>query len=109
VTEIARSLHISKQVVSVHLRDGGRDPAARDGQSRRAERDQFAALWNAAADLGAAATALGLTECQAVRKAVWLRATGLRLKYMPRRPGLPSRGRRRRRSPRGCWSCTTGA
>jgi DNA-binding CsgD family transcriptional regulator len=87
VAEIARALGISKQAVSVHLRASGRDPAARDGQASRAGRERFAELWNAAPDLGAAAAALGLTESQAVRKAVGLRAAGLALKRMPARRG----------------------
>jgi hypothetical protein len=60
VAEIARRLRISKQAVSRHRRDSGRDSAARDGQTWRAERERFAELWNAAPDLGAAAAALAL-------------------------------------------------
>jgi DNA-binding CsgD family transcriptional regulator len=87
VVEIARALGISQQAVSAHLRDSGRDPAGRDSRSRQSGRERFADLWNAAPDLGAAARALGLTESQAVRKAVWLRAAGLALKRMPARRG----------------------
>jgi DNA-binding transcriptional ArsR family regulator len=89
VAEIARAVGISKQAVSVHLRASGRDPAAAKGRTQRAGRERFARLWNAAPDLGAAALALGLTEYQAVRKAVWLRAAGLALKRMPARRGPP--------------------
>ena len=85
VAQIARRLRISKQAVSVHLRDSGRDPAAATGRAGRARNSRFAALWNAAPDLGAAAAALGLSESQAVRKAVWPRAAGLKLKRMPAR------------------------
>jgi hypothetical protein len=87
VATIARRLRISKQAVSRHLRASGRDPAARDGRSRQSGRERFAALWNAAPDLRAAAAALGLTEYQAGRKAVHLRAAGLALKRMPARRG----------------------
>jgi hypothetical protein len=88
VAQIARRLRISKQAVSVHLRDSGRDPAAAKGRAGRAKNKRFAALWHAAPDLGAAAAALGLTEARAGKRATELRAAGLRLKYMPRRPGL---------------------
>jgi hypothetical protein len=87
VAAIARRLRISKQAVSVHLRNSGRDPAAAKGRAWRAKNKWFAALWNAAPELGAAAAALGLTESQAGRKAVHLRAAGLALKRMPARRG----------------------
>jgi hypothetical protein len=53
--------------------------------ARRPTPDSFAAAWNAAADLGAAAAALGVTEAAARCRASRLRAVGYRLKRMPRR------------------------
>jgi hypothetical protein len=82
---IARQFRVTKQAVSQLLRAAGRDPAARQEAARAAEGERFRAAWDAAADLGAAARALGLTDKEARDRAAGLRQTGVPLKRMPRR------------------------
>jgi hypothetical protein len=82
---IARRLRVTKQAVSRLLRTAGRDPAARQETTRAAEGEHFRAAWDAAADLVAAARALGLTAKEARDRAARLRRTGVPLKRMPRR------------------------
>jgi hypothetical protein len=71
--------------VSQLLRTAGRDPAARQEAARAAEGERFRTVWVVAADLAAAARALGLTEKEARDRAAGLRRTGVPLKRMPRR------------------------
>src|SRR5947209_16856615 len=74
VAAIARALGVSRQAVSAHLRRSGRDPAAAKAELVRAGWRRFAAVWNAAPDVGTAARALGLTEREARQRAGRLRA-----------------------------------
>jgi hypothetical protein len=56
---IARELGLTKQCVSAHLRSAGLDPSE-DHSARARERwAAFRDVWNASADVGAAAAALG--------------------------------------------------
>jgi hypothetical protein len=53
---------------------------------------RFVALWNAAADVGAAATAAGLSERAACNRASLLRGLGFELKRMPTRRQVGTKG-----------------
>jgi len=71
-------------------RGQGFDPGSRWAEAREA----FAALWNAAPDLGAAAEAAGRSESATRARATWLRQQGYRLKRMPTRPHADGTTRR---------------
>jgi hypothetical protein len=89
VAAVARALGLTRQAVSQHLRAAGRDPAAAARSAARAAGERFRAVWDGAADLAAAAAALGLTEWQARWRAVRLRRRGVPLKALPPRPRAP--------------------
>ncbi len=88
---VAEELGVSLRRVQQVLQAAGR--AAATGPAARAER--FAALWNAAADLAAAAAALGRTPSGAASAASRLRRRGVPLKRMPTprgpKPGVKAR------------------
>jgi DNA-binding CsgD family transcriptional regulator len=79
---IARELGLTPGSVWRRLTRAGIDPGLRRAEARA----KFAALWNAAPDLGAAAHAAGRSESAARARAAWLRQKGYRLKRMPARP-----------------------
>jgi DNA-binding CsgD family transcriptional regulator len=78
---VARKLGLAYPTVHYHLTQAGIDPGVRWAEARA----KFVALWNAAAHLGAAAKAAGLTELAAAIKATRLRRLGYSLKRMPTR------------------------
>jgi hypothetical protein len=71
-------------------RGRGVDPGSRWAEAQEA----FAALWNAAPDLGAAAEAAGRSESATRGRATWLRQQGYRLKRMSSRPHVDGTTRR---------------
>jgi hypothetical protein len=83
--DIARTLHVTSSTVQNHLLATGHDPMARRQTAAKAERERFAAAWNAAADLSAIAKAERATEPAVQSKASRLRGMGYRLKRMPPR------------------------
>jgi hypothetical protein len=93
VAWIARLNRVTKQAVSLLLRAAGRDPAARIAAALSASDRAFRDAWESAADVGAAAKALGLSDRAAANKAAGFRRRGIALKRMPRRstPGPASR------------------
>jgi hypothetical protein len=66
---VARELRLRHSTVLYYLTRAGIDP----GRRRAEARAKFMALWNAAADLGAAAKAVGLSEQAAGHRASLLR------------------------------------
>jgi hypothetical protein len=81
VPAIARRLGVGRDTVRARLAAAG---CAAPAPADRSPAD-FISRWNAAADLGAAAKALGVTEAAARCRASRLRSEGHRLKRMPRR------------------------
>jgi DNA-binding CsgD family transcriptional regulator len=79
---IARETGLAYPTVHYHLTQAGIDPGERWAEARA----KFVALWNTAADLGAAAKAVGLSERAAECRASLLRGLGFELKRMPTRP-----------------------
>jgi hypothetical protein len=98
--DIARRLGTTRANVYAHLKDAGRDARATGQGARAAERAQarkrFAAAWNAAPTIEAAAEAVGLSEATARARASVLRSRGLRLKQFPPRPTVQPSPRRDR-------------
>jgi hypothetical protein len=81
VPAIARRLGVGRDAVRARLAAAGcAAPTPADHSP-----GNFAVVWNATPDLGAAAKALGMTEAAARCRASRLRAEGHRLKRMPRR------------------------
>ena len=85
---IARELGLAYRTVHYHLMRAGIDSGERWVEARA----KFVALWNAAADLGAAAKAAGLTEPVAAVRATRLRRMGYVLKRMPSRRDQNAQG-----------------
>jgi hypothetical protein len=91
---IARKLGLTHTTVGRHLTRAGIDPRARRAEAAARRRAAFAAAWNAADDLGAAARAAGLSGRRARSRANWLRQVGYDLKRMRPRPHAGGKGRR---------------
>jgi DNA-binding CsgD family transcriptional regulator len=89
---IARELGLRHSTVLYHLTQAGVDLKARRAETTARRRVAFAAAWNAAADVGAAAAAAGLSERAASYRASLLRGLGFELKRMPTRRHAGAKG-----------------